>query len=139
MPDSTELLRKHGMPVTAQRVAVLQAVSDRPHATSEEIAGDVRASIGTISRQAVYNVLTAFSEKGLIRRIQPSGFPAMYEKRVGDNHHHLICRSCSKTVDVDCAIGDTPCLTAVSDHGFKIDEAEVIYWGLCPKCHQSRT
>ena len=97
-------------------------------------AVDVRAEIGTISRQAVYNVLGVLAEKGIIRRIQPAGSPARYEDRVGDNHHHLICRECGKTVDVDCAVGDTPCLTAADDLGFKIDEAEVVYWGTCPEC-----
>ena len=122
------------MPVTAQRLAVLRAVSGRPHANADVIAEDVRADLGAISRQAVYNALRTMSEKGLIRRIQPAGAPTLYEDRVGDNHHHLICRTCGKTVDVDCAVGDTPCLTAADDSGFQIDEAEVIYWGTCPEC-----
>jgi Fur family transcriptional regulator, stress-responsive regulator len=134
MSDPAELLRKHGLPVTAQRLAVLRAVSARPHATADAIAEDVRADLGAISRQAVYNALGTLAEKTIIRRIQPAGAPALYEDRVGDNHHHLICRTCGKTVDVDCAVGDTPCLTAADDSGFQIDEAEVIYWGFCPEC-----
>ena len=110
--------------MTAQRLAVLRAVAGRPHGTADAIAEDVRAEIGAISRQAVYNVLGVLAEKGLIRRIQPSGSPARYEDRVGDNHHHLICRACGKMVDVDCAVGYTPCLTAASDSGFQIDEAD---------------
>lgn len=134
MPDPTALLREHGIPVTAQRLAVLRAVSSRPHSTVDAIAEKVRTDIGTISRQAVYDALGMLVEKGLIRRIQPAGSPARYEDRVGDNHHHLICRTCGKTVDVDCAIGEVPCLIAADDSGFQIDEAEVIYWGTCPNC-----
>lgn len=128
------LLRQHGLQVTAQRLAVLRAVSDRPHSAADDIYGAVRAEIGAISRQAVYDGLAALAEKGLIRRIQPAGSPARYEDRVGDNHHHLICRSCSRMVDVDCAVGYTPCLTAADDSAYEIDEAEVIYWGRCPEC-----
>lgn len=134
MPDFDTLLRENGLPVTAQRMAVLQAVSDRPHGTADDIAEAVRAEIGVISRQAVYNALAVLAEKGLLRRIQPSGSPARYENRVGDNHHHLICRDCGAMVDVDCAVGHAPCLTASTDAGFRIDEAEVVYWGTCPKC-----
>lgn len=134
MPDPADLLRQNKVPVTAQRLAVLRAVTGRPHSTADVIAGDVRAEIGTISRQAVYNVLGVLAEKGLIRRIQPAGSAALYEDRVGDNHHHLICRSCGKTVDVDCAVGDTPCLNADEGSGFQIDEAEVVFWGTCPDC-----
>jgi Fe2+ or Zn2+ uptake regulation protein len=137
MSDPAHLLREHGVPVTAQRLAVLRAVSARPHGTADAIAEDVRASIGAISKQAVYDALAMLSRKGLIRRIQPAGSPAaLYEDRVGDNHHHLICRGCGKTVDVDCAVGQAPCLTAAGDSGFQIDEAEVIYWGRCPDCIQ---
>ena len=132
--DPAVLLREHGVQVTAQRLAVLRAVSGRPHCMAEDVAGDVRAEIGTISRQAVYDALAILVEKGLIRRIQPSGSPALYEDRVGDNHHHAICRSCGKAVDVNCAIGHTPCLTAADDSGYRIDEAEVTYWGTCPEC-----
>jgi Fur family ferric uptake transcriptional regulator len=132
--DPATLLRKHGVQVTAQRLAVLRAVSGRPHGTAEALAEDVRADIGAISRQAVYDTLGMLVEKGLIRRIQPAGSPARYEDRVGDNHHHLICRICGKTVDVACAVGRSPCLTPDTDSGFQIDKAEVIYWGTCPEC-----
>lgn len=132
--DLANLLREHGVQVTAQRLAVMQAVSDRPHSKADDVANDVRAEIGAISRQAVYDALGMLVEKGLIRRIQPAGASALYEDRVGDNHHHVICRNCSKTVDVDCAIGNAPCLTAADNSGYRIDEAEVIFWGLCPEC-----
>ncbi|MEO2035066.1 MAG: Fur family transcriptional regulator [Planctomycetaceae bacterium] len=134
LEDPANLLRKHGVQVTAQRLAVVRAVSSRPHCTADDVGRDVRAGIGAISRQAVYDALGVLSENGLIRRIQPAGSPALYEDRVGDNHHHVICRSCGKTVDVDCAVGDTPCLTAADDSGYEIDEAEVIYWVTCPEC-----
>ena len=132
--NPTELLREHGLQVTAQRLAVLRAVAVRPHGTADDVAEVVRGDIGTISRQAVYDALGILSEHGLIRRIQPAGSSARYEGRVGDNHHHLVCRVCGRMVDVDCAVGDTPCLTAVEDAGFEIDEAEVVYWGRCPDC-----
>jgi Fur family ferric uptake transcriptional regulator len=129
-----EKLRCHGVQVTAQRLAVLRAVSRRPHCTADDIAEDVRAEIGTISRQAVYDALGMLAEKRIIRRIEPAGSPALYEDRVGDNHHHLICRTCGKTVDAQCAVGGAPCLTAADTAGYLIDEAEVIYWGTCPEC-----
>jgi Fur family ferric uptake transcriptional regulator len=132
--DNDALLRRHGLQVTAQRLAVLRAVSDRPHSTADDIYTVVRAEIGAISRQAVYDALAALTDKDLLRRIQPARSPARYEDRVGDNHHHLICRICSRMVDVDCAVGDTPCLTAADDSGYEIDEAQVIYWGRCPDC-----
>ena len=132
--ENDALLRRHGLHVTAQRLAVLRAVADGPHTTADDIYKAVRGQIGAISRQAVYDALAALSDKGLLRRIQPAGSPARYENRVGDNHHHLICRSCNRMVDVDCAVGDTPCLTATDDSGYEIDEAEVIYWGRCPTC-----
>lgn len=132
--DGAALLRRHGLQVTAQRLAVLAAVSARPHRTADDIDGDVRTELGSISRQAVYDALAAFADTGLIRRIQPAGSPARYENRVGDNHHHLICRSCNRMTDVDCAVGYTPCLTAADSSGYEIDEAEVIYWGRCPEC-----
>jgi Fur family ferric uptake transcriptional regulator len=132
--DSAALLRQHGLQVTAQRLGVLRAVCDGPHSTADDIYTVVRSEIGAISRQAVYDALSALTEKGMLRRIQPAGSPARYEDRVGDNHHHLICRSCSRMVDVDCAVGEVPCLTAADDAGYEIDEAEVIYWGRCPKC-----
>jgi len=132
--DNEALLRRHGMHVTAQRLAVLQAVSDGPHSTADDICTVARAEIGAISRQAVYDALATLTDKGLLRRIEPAGSPARYEARVGDNHHHLVCRSCSRMVDVDCAVGDTPCLTAADDSDYEIDEAEVVYWGRCPEC-----
>ena len=132
--DPAELLRRHGVQVTAQRLAVLRAVSARPHGTADEIEEVVRVDIGAISRQAVYDALAMLTDKGLIRRIQPARSPACYETRVDDNHHHLVCRVCGCTVDVDCAVGTRPCLQASDDHGFTIDEAEVIYWGVCPDC-----
>jgi Fur family ferric uptake transcriptional regulator len=132
--DPAKILRDSGVQVTAQRLAVLRAVVERPHSMADDIAALVRTEIGAISRQAVYDALGTLSEKGLIRRIQPAGSPALYEARVGDNHHHLICRVCGKTVDVDCAVGRAPCLTPSDAAGFHIDEAEVIYWGTCPDC-----
>ncbi|MEM8944569.1 MAG: Fur family transcriptional regulator [Planctomycetota bacterium] len=132
--NSAILLRENGLQVTAQRLSVLRALTVRPHATADEIAELVREDIGTVSRQAVYDSLGLLTDKCLIRRIQPAGSPALYEDRVGDNHHHVICRQCGKTSDVDCAIDDTPCLTAADDSGYEIDEAEVIFWGTCPDC-----
>ena len=120
--------------MTAQRIALLRAVDVRSHATADDLTDAVRERIGTISRQAVYDSLGVLVDKGLVRRIQPAGSPARYETRVGDNHHHLICRGCGLTFDIDCAVGEVPCLTADDDHGFAIDEAEVIYWGRCPTC-----
>jgi Fe2+ or Zn2+ uptake regulation protein len=127
-------LRSCGLQVTAQRLAVMEAVAASPHATTEELTEVVRGKIGSISRQSVYDTLGTFADKGLIRRIQPSGSVARYESRVGDNHHHLVCRGCGLIFDIDCAVGSTPCLTADDDHGFEIDEAEVAYWGRCPDC-----
>ena len=132
--DPADLLRRHGVQVTAQRLAVMRAVSARPHITADEVVEIVRAEIGAISRRAVYDAVAVLAERGLLRRIQPAGSAARYEDRVGDNHHHLICRGCGRLLDVDCAVGDTPCLTAAEDAGFEIDEAEVIYWGRCPDC-----
>ena len=133
-PLNEQLLRDHGVHVTAQRLAIAEAVAAHPHATTEDITEAVRTKIGTISRQAVYDTLNVFVEKRLIRRIQPAGSVARYEDRVGDNHHHLVCRECSLMFDIDCAVGETPCLIADDDHGFEIDEAEVVYWGRCPAC-----
>jgi Fur family ferric uptake transcriptional regulator len=132
--DTEALLRGQGLQVTAQRLAVLRAVTDRPHSTADDIVDAVRSEIGAISRQAVYDALAVFTEKGLVRRIQPAGSPARYEGRVGDNHHHVICRICGSAADVDCAVGAAPCLTASDSSGFTVDEAEVIYWGRCPEC-----
>jgi len=112
----------------------MEAVAKQPHASAEDLTEAVRARIGSISRQAVYDTLATFVERGLIRRIQPTGSVARYEDRVGDNHHHLVCRGCGIMFDIDCAVGATPCLTADDDHGFEIDEAEVVYWGRCPSC-----
>ena len=137
MNDPAPILRTRRIPVTAQRIAVLRAVARHPHGTADVIAEEVRGEIGAISRQAVYNVLGMLVENGLIRRIQPAGSPTLYEDRVGDNHHHLICRSCGKTADVSCAVGHAPCLSAGDDSGFQIDEAEVIYWGTCPECQKA--
>jgi Fur family ferric uptake transcriptional regulator len=136
MRDPEATLRKHDLPVTAQRLAVLRAVSEHPHATADEITVGARALLGTISRQSVYNVLNVLTDKGIIRRIQPADSAALYEDRIGDNHHHLVCRSCGKTEDVCCAVGEAPCLHAHDHRGFRIDEAEVIYWGTCPACQQ---
>lgn len=132
--SSAELLRRHGVQVTAQRLAVLRAVSARPHGTAEEVAETARSEIGVISRQTVYDALGVLVDYGIVRRIQPAGSPARYEARVGDNHHHLICRTCDRVVDVDCAVGAVPCLTPADDAGYVIDETEVIYWGYCPDC-----
>ena len=130
--DSATLLRSHGVQVTGQRLAVLRAVAQRPHSTAADIEAVVRAEIGAVSLQAVYDALAVLSGRGILRCIQPAGSPARYEDRVGDNHHHLICRSCGRMIDVDCAVGFTPCLTAADDAGYEIDEAEVVYWGRCP-------
>ena len=132
--DPSALLRERGLRVTAQRLAVMRAVSQEPHASADAVLEAVRRELGSVSVQAVYDALGALTDKGLLRRIQPAGSPARYEDRVADNHHHLICRVCGRTVDVDCAVGDTPCLTATDSLGYEIDEAEVIYWGRCPSC-----
>ena len=132
--EFAEQLRKADLRVTRPRVAVLEAVHSRPHADTDTIFTAVRTELPEVSRQAMYDVLNALTDAGLVRRIQPSGSVARYESRVNDNHHHVVCRSCGTIADVDCAVGDAPCLTAASDHGFVLDEAEVIYWGLCPDC-----
>jgi Fur family ferric uptake transcriptional regulator len=132
--EPTAILRQRGIQVTAQRLAVLRAVANQAHITADGVAEVVRAEIGAISRQSVYDALGVLVAEGLVRRIQPAGSPARFEARVGDNHHHVICRVCGRTADVDCAIGSAPCLTADDNQGFEIDEAEVIYWGRCPDC-----
>ncbi len=137
--DSADVLRAHGFQVTAQRLAVLNAVSAHPHATANDVATTVRDQIGSISRQSVYDTLTVLAEHDILRRIQPAGSPTRYERRVGDNHHHLACRRCDRVVDVDCAVGATPCLTPVDDWDFDVDEAEVVYWGTCPECRRATT
>jgi Fur family ferric uptake transcriptional regulator len=142
MPTTSEyahLLRGAALRVTRPRLAVLSAVYDRPHADTDSIIGAVRADLGDVSHQAVYDVLRALTSAGLVRRIQPSGSVARYESRIGDNHHHVVCRSCGVIADVDCAVGSTPCLTAADDRGFEIDEAEVVYWGLCPDCSPTQS
>jgi Fur family transcriptional regulator, stress-responsive regulator len=133
-PDYAEQLRTADLRVTRPRLAVLEAVQANPHADTESIFGAVRAHLPEVSRQAVYDVLAALTVVGLVRRIQPSGSVARYESRVGDNHHHIVCRTCGVIADVDCAVGEAPCLTASDDNGFLLDEAEVIYWGLCQDC-----
>ncbi|MFI6853911.1 MULTISPECIES: Fur family transcriptional regulator [Streptomyces] len=138
-PTAAEELRGAGLRVTAARVALLQAVRDGDHLGAEAIASEVRGRVGHISVQAVYEGLHALTAAGLIRRLEPPGSPALYEGRVGDNHHHLVCRSCGAVADVDCAVGHAPCLTASDDRGFAVDEAEVIYWGLCPACSTARS
>ena len=137
--DPVQLLRDHDLQVTAQRLAVLRVVTARPHGTANEVAEDVRQEIGTISRQSVYDTLTLLTDHDIIRRVQPSGSAARYERRVGDNHHHLVCRSCDRLVDVDCAVGEMPCLVPIDERQFLVDEAEVIYWGICPDCQQTVT
>jgi Fur family transcriptional regulator, stress-responsive regulator len=132
--DHERVLRGVGLRVTRPRLAVLSAVHDHPHADTDSIIRVVRSDLGEVSHQAVYDVLRALTEARLVRRIQPSGSVARYESRVGDNHHHVVCRTCGAIEDVDCAVGEMPCLTASHDHGFTIDEAEVVYWGTCPDC-----
>jgi Fur family ferric uptake transcriptional regulator len=133
-PSTAAELRGAGLRVTAARVALLETVRDGEHLDVETIAAQVRGRVGHISTQAVYEALHALTAAGLIRRIEPAGSPARFEGRIGDNHHHVVCRSCGVVADVDCAVGDAPCLTASDNHGFFIDEAEVVYWGLCPDC-----
>jgi Fe2+ or Zn2+ uptake regulation protein len=137
MPATSELermLRGASLRVTRPRVAALAAVHEHPHADTNSIIGAVREDLGEVSPQAVYDVLRALTAAGLVRRIHPPGSVARYESRIGDNHHHVVCRSCGSIADVDCAVGTAPCLTAADDHGYAIDEAEVVYWGLCPGC-----
>ena len=140
-PDLTaaEELRGAGLRVTAVRVALLEAVRHGDHLGVEALAVGVRERVGHVSLQAVYEALNALAATGLVRRIQPAGSPARFEGRIGDNHHHVICRACGAVADVDCAVGEAPCLTASNNHGFEIDEAEVIYWGLCPDCSTARS
>jgi Fe2+ or Zn2+ uptake regulation protein len=132
--DLERMVREAGLRVTRPRTAVLSAVHDHPHADTDSIIGFVRRDYGDVSHQAVYDVLRALTASGLVRRIHPTGSLARYEARVGDNHHHAVCRSCGAIADVDCAVGPAPCLTAADDAGYAIDEAEVIYWGRCPQC-----
>lgn len=137
MPDregARQLLLTAGLRITAARLAVLQAIPAQAHLDADEVTRAVRASLGTVSVQAIYDVLRALTGAGLLRRIEPAGKPALYEIRVADNHHHLVCRSCGAVVDVDCVIGNAPCLSPSDDAGFAVDEAEVTFWGLCPTC-----
>ncbi|RVX38925.1 Fur family ferric uptake transcriptional regulator [Nonomuraea polychroma] len=138
-PTTAEELRGAGLRVTAARVALLETVRSGDHLDVEAIASGVRDRVGHISLQAVYEALNALSAAGLVRRIEPAGSPARFEGRIGDNHHHIVCRSCGVVADVDCVVGHAPCLTASNDHGFSIDEAEVVFWGLCPDCSTART
>ena len=138
-PSTAEELRGAGLRVTAARVALLETVRGGDHLDVEAIAAAVRDRIGHVSLQAVYEALHALTAAGLIRSIEPAGSPARFEGRVGDNHHHVVCRSCGAVADVDCAVGEAPCLTASDDHGFSIEEAQVIYWGLCPGCSTARS
>ena len=132
--EEAAALRHASLRVTRPRVAVLSALVERPHADADTVATEVRREIGSVSTQAVYDVLRALTDAGLVRRFEPAGSSARYEVRTGDNHHHLVCRACGAITDVDCAVGDAPCLVAEDDHGFLVDEAEVTYWGLCPDC-----
>ncbi|MHC6213814.1 Fur family transcriptional regulator [Rhodococcus ruber] len=135
--DIPAQLRAAGLRVTAPRVAVLGAVAAHPHSDADEIAVAVRSELGSVSTQAVYDVLKACVGAGLLRRIEPAGSPARYETRIGDNHHHLVCRNCGAVTDIDCVVGAAPCLVPSDDHGFAVDEAEVTFWGLCPDCRES--
>ena len=137
IPTTAEVLRGASLRVTAARVALLETVREGDHLGVEAITAGVRDRVGHVSLQAVYEALHALTAAGLVRRIEPAGSPARFERRVGDNHHHLVCRSCGAVADVDCAVGEAPCLTASDDHGFSVDEAEVVYWGLCPRCSVS--
>ncbi len=135
--DDARLLRGAALRVTAPRLAVLGAVREAPHATVEEIAARARERAGAVSTQAVYDVLHALAKAGLVRRIEPAGSPARYEARVGDNHHHLVCRVCGHVADVDCAVGHAPCLSPADAAGYLVDEADVTYWGICPACQST--
>jgi Fur family transcriptional regulator, stress-responsive regulator len=138
-PELERLLRGASLRVTRPRVAVLAAVHEHPHADTNSIIDSVRGELGQVSSQAVYDVLRALTDAGLVRRIHPPGLVARYESRVGDNHHHVVCRSCGAIADVECAVGDAPCLTPAERHGYVLDEAEVIHWGLCPGCSAERS
>jgi Fur family transcriptional regulator, stress-responsive regulator len=134
--DRADVLRQHGLQVTAQRLAVMRTLARHPHSTADTIVDAVTTEIGSISRRSVYDTLGVLVDKGVLRRIQPAGSAARYEDRVGDNHHHLVCRNCGHTADVDCAVGDVPCLEPLNAAGFDVDEAEVVYWGTCPGCRR---
>jgi Fur family ferric uptake transcriptional regulator len=136
--DPVDLLHRSGLHATPQRLAVLRVIDTRPHSTADQVERAVRAHLGTVSRQAVHDALNVLTERGLVRRIQPMRLPALYERRVGDNHHHLVCRSCGLVVDVDCAVGRRPCLRPIERRGFVVEEAEVIYWGVCANCSRTQ-
>jgi len=136
-PDRV-VLKDRGLRVTAARMNVMDVLVAHSHKSADAIAGLVRTRIGTVSDQTIYNVLASLVDAGILRRIEPADSPALYERRIDDNHHHVICRRCGRVEDVDCALGDRPCLNASDDHGFQIDEAEVIYWGHCPQCQQAK-
>ncbi len=136
--DVNRLLRQVGLRVTAPRQTVLQWLAEHPHATAEQVRCGVALELGSVSTQTVYDVLAACASAGLVRRIEPAGHPARFERRTGDNHHHLVCRSCGRTEDVDCAVGARPCLAPGDDRGFAVDEAEVVFWGYCPSCTNNR-
>jgi Fe2+ or Zn2+ uptake regulation protein len=138
MSTGENLLRSHGLRVTRPRLAVLDVLTEGGHLEVEEIARRARARLDSVSTQAVYDVLGALSRAGLARRLEPAGSPARFEARVGDNHHHIVCRGCGEIADVDCAVGERPCLTPSTGHGFELDEAEVTFWGLCPSCQARR-
>ena len=141
MPDTDPAvvaLREAGLRSTAPRREILAWLVDHPHTTAEEIGVAVRGRLGSVSTQAVYDVLAACTDAGLVRRIEPAGHPARYERRVGDNHHHVVCRHCGATTDIDCTVGSAPCLTPAQAHGFAVDEAEIVFWGLCPECQGAR-
>lgn len=134
MTSAADLLKERGLQVTAQRLAVLQAVQAQPHVTADAVAETARGQIGSISKQSVYDALGVLVEAGIVRRFEPAGSAARYETRVGDNHHHLVCRGCGAVIDVDCAVGAAPCLTAADAAGYTVDEAEVTFWGTCSVC-----
>jgi Fur family ferric uptake transcriptional regulator len=138
MSTGEELLREHGLRVTKPRLAVLDVLAEGGHLEVDEIATRARARLDSVSTQAVYDVLGALSRAGLARRLEPAGSPARFEARVGDNHHHVVCRGCGEIADVDCTVGERPCLTPSDGHGFELDEAEVTFWGLCPACQARR-
>jgi Fur family transcriptional regulator, stress-responsive regulator len=137
--DFEAQLRAASLRVTRPRLAVLSALGENPHVDTDAVIALVRGELPTVSHQAVYDVLRALTDAGLVRRIQPAGATARYESRVGDNHHHVVCRSCGTIADVECAVGHAPCLTAPDGHGFVVDEAEVVYWGVCPACTADRS
>ncbi|GAB94347.1 Fur family ferric uptake transcriptional regulator [Kineosphaera limosa] len=138
-PDAAATLRDAGLRVTRPRVAVLDELWQRPHTDAEAISAAVRTRLGKVSKQAIYDVLYALNGAGIVRRIEPAGSPALFELHRGDNHHHLVCRGCRAVIDVECSVGQAPCLDPAQTHGFAVDEAEVVFWGLCPACSAAAT